>query len=144
YCHAREDVLLFVPGRIRQLKETGQHCQRPPDFRIADYLDGSFRVMRGNGEPHQVPLRFTPQAARYVREKVWHPSQQLEENAGGNLIVTLWVSHLLEVKRWALSWGADCEVLQPKELREMMKLEVSNMGKPYQAESRRTVGGLAQ
>jgi hypothetical protein len=33
------------------------------------------------------------------------------------LILTLEVGHLREVERWALSWGPDCEVLEPAELR---------------------------
>ena len=42
YCHLREEVLLFVPARIRRLHETGVKVQRPADFRIAEYLDVGF------------------------------------------------------------------------------------------------------
>jgi hypothetical protein len=31
------------------------------------------------------------------------------------------LSHLREIERWAMSWGADCEVLEPMELREHVR-----------------------
>lgn len=117
YCHTREEVLMFVPSRIRSMRETGARFERPADFRIADYLDVGFRVLRGDGQLRTVRLRFGPEAARYVREKTWHPSQKLKERKNGGLEMTLQVSDLLEVRRWVLSWGAQCEVQQPEELR---------------------------
>jgi predicted DNA-binding transcriptional regulator YafY len=64
YCHLREDIRFFSPGRIRALEETGERFERPADFRIADFLDATFRVVRGTGPPRQVRLRFAPEAAR--------------------------------------------------------------------------------
>lgn len=127
YCHLREEVRLFVPGRVRELRETGKRCTRPPDFDLRVYLDSSFRAMRGNGPSQRVALRFTAAVARYVREKVWHPTQQIREEQDGSLVLTLEVSHLHEVKRWALSYGADCEVLEPRELREEVRADAQSM-----------------
>jgi predicted DNA-binding transcriptional regulator YafY len=66
---------------------------------------------------HRVRLRFTGEAVKYVRERAWHASQVAEPDSCGGLIVGLELGHLREVERWALSWGADCEVLEPAELR---------------------------
>lgn len=132
YCHLREEVRMFVPARIQSLRETGRVFERPADFSIAGYLDGTFRVVRGEGPPRRVRLQFSPEAARYVREKVWHPSQQLRERKDGSLTLTLKVTHLLEVKRWALSWGAECEVLEPEELRAEMREELRRMAERLQ------------
>jgi proteasome accessory factor B len=131
YCHLREDVRMFVPGRIRQMRETGERFERPADFRIADYLDGSFRAVRGSGPPRRVRLRFAPAAARYVRERSWHPTQRLKERGDGGVELTLRLTHFLEVKRWALSYGADCEVLEPAALREEVREAVRRMGEVY-------------
>lgn len=132
YCHLREDVRMFVPGRIRALKETGKTFERPAEFRIADYLDTTFRVVRGTGPARRVRLRFSPEAARYVREKVWHPSQQLAEQPNGSLLVTFRLNHWLELKRWALSFGAGCEVLEPRVLREELADELRKGMERYQ------------
>jgi len=127
YCHLREDKRMFAPGRIREMRETGERFERPDDFRIAEFLDPSFRKVRGNGPLKEVRLRFSPMAARYVRERVWHPTQQLDDQPDGGVVLTLRVNHLVEVKRWALWWGADCEVLSPEELRKGITRELQTM-----------------
>jgi predicted DNA-binding transcriptional regulator YafY len=127
FCHRREEVLMFAPQRIRDLRETGESFERPADFRINEYLDVGFRTCRGNGRLQTVRLLFAPHAARYVRERQWHPTQKLREHADGSLMLTFRVNHLLEVKRWVLSFGNDCEVLTPKELSEQICREVGRM-----------------
>ncbi|MEI7687589.1 MAG: WYL domain-containing protein [Planctomycetota bacterium] len=118
YCHLREDVRTFSPGRIREMKPTGDSFDRPADFRIADYLDGGFRKIRGGGPPQKVRLRFSPALAPLIRERTWHVSQSLHDEHDGSVILTLKLTHLLEIKRWAMSWGSECEVLEPEELRQ--------------------------
>jgi predicted DNA-binding transcriptional regulator YafY len=132
YCHLREDIRMFVPGRIREMGETGNAFQRPADFQIGDYLDAGFRKVRGSGKPQTIFFKFNSEAARYVREKVWHPSQKLSPQKDGGLIVTMKVNHLLEVKRWALSFGCRCQVLRPLQLREEIEAELAEMIKKYQ------------
>jgi predicted DNA-binding transcriptional regulator YafY len=122
---------MFAPGRIRSVRETGERIERPADFRITDYLDRSFKVLRGEGPARRVRLRFAPEMARYVREKVWHPSQQLQERRDGSLVQRLTVNHLLEVKRWVLSYGAACEVLEPSDLRAEIEAELRQMMNRY-------------
>jgi predicted DNA-binding transcriptional regulator YafY len=119
FCHLRGDVRMFAPSRVRCLEVTDETFALPDDFHVDAYLARSFCVLRGAaGEAHRVRLRFTGEAARYVRERTWHPSQVLEPTADGGVIVGFELGHLREVERWALSWGADCEVLEPAELRE--------------------------
>jgi predicted DNA-binding transcriptional regulator YafY len=131
YCHLREEVRMFAPARVRAVKETGGVFERPADFRIADYLDTTFRVVRGHGPPCRVVLRFAPAAARYVREKLWHSSQRLQDQPDGSLLLTLVVSHLLEVKRWVLSYGFDCEVLEPPQLRSEVAGDLLRAARRY-------------
>ncbi len=131
YCHLREDTRMFAPSRIQELRETGKSFERPVDFRIADYLDAGFRAVRGTGPPRTVRLRFAARAARYVRERRWHTTQQMASEPDGSLVMTLAVNHLLEVKRRALSFGADCTVLEPAELREEMAAEIARMTQHY-------------
>ena len=111
-------------GPIRRSIRLRTSSRCPADFAIATYLDSTFRVVRGTGPAHRVRLRFAPTAARYVREKSWHPSQRLTEQPDGSLVLTLKLSHLLEVRRWAMSFGGDCEVLEPAELRRAVTAEL--------------------
>ena len=131
YCHLREEVRMFVPARIKQLQVWDEGFEPPADFHVDDFLDGSFRVMRGDGKPRQIRLRFKPSAARYVAEKVWHPSQQIQKKKDGSLILTLALDHFLEVKRWVLAYGPECEVLEPAELREEVRQKLRKAASQY-------------
>jgi predicted DNA-binding transcriptional regulator YafY len=117
HCHLRRRVLMFAVQRVRSARETGETFDRPADFRVEEYLGGSFRVVRGEGT-YQVVLRFRPEIAGRIAEKHWHPSQTSEPQSDGSLILRLTVNDLREIKRWVLFWGTDCEVLEPEELRE--------------------------
>lgn len=119
YCHTRRKVLTFAPNRIRSLTETGSTFCVPADFHVAQVLSGSFKVIAEADQPlTKVHLRFTGTATRYIPEKIWHPSQQLEVRHDGTVDVTLWLNSLIEVRRWILSWGRECEVLEPLSLRD--------------------------
>jgi len=51
----------------------------------------------------------------------------LHEEPDGGVVLTLRVNHLVEGKRWALWWGAECEVLGPEELRSLTRQEIGRM-----------------
>ncbi|RUL82181.1 helix-turn-helix transcriptional regulator [Tautonia sociabilis] len=122
HCHLRGEIRMFAPGRIRALEVTEETFAPPEGFRIEEYLAGSLAVLRGGpGEVYRVRLRFTGSAARYVAERVWHPSQVAEHRTDNELVLAMELGHLREVERWVLSWGPDCEALEPPELRERIQ-----------------------
>ena len=124
YCHTRKDRRMFAPNRIRDLQDTGGTYEIPDNFSIADFFDGTFRVINDSTQPLQtVQVRFLPSAAKYIREKIWHPSQVAHPQPDGSYLVELSLRSLIEVKRWILSWGAECEVLAPAELRADIRNE---------------------
>ena len=56
--------------------------------------------------------------AAYIRERVWHSSQQLRERRDGRLEVRLETSGRKELTRWILSWMPNVQVLAPRQLKE--------------------------
>lgn len=65
-----------------------------------------------------VVLRFSAAQVPYIRERVWHPSQQLEIQADGSLILRFRASGRFEIVRWILGWGEEVEVVGPLDLRQ--------------------------
>jgi proteasome accessory factor B len=118
--HARKDIRTFVPARIQSVKPTGRTFERTQKFSLEKRLRDSFGVHSGEGE-YEVVIRFNPHAADYIREKKWHPSQELRELKGGGLELKLKLSSLAEIERWILSWGGDAKVLKPRELVEAVE-----------------------
>lgn len=127
-CHQRKETLTFAASRIRSVVETGDEFLPPATFQIGDHFQGAFKVLASNGaQPQSVRLKFAPSAAKFVREKIWHESQQCEIHADQSVTLSMTLRSLIEVKRWILSWGAECVVLDPQELKAQILDEVRKM-----------------
>ncbi len=112
YCHLRDAIRTFSLSRIITAKKTGNSFQVPEGFDFQKLTGSHFGIHWGDGEV-EVTIRFNMRVADYVRERVWHVTQKLEDCKNGDVILSLTVNHLLELKRWVLSWGNDAQVLSP-------------------------------
>ena len=104
----------------------------PPDFDAPHYVKQAFGMR--HGEPLvTVQVRFTPYQSRWIRERIYHPSQTLAELPNGaGLILTMKVTGTFEVRRWVMSFGAEAEVLEPAALRQEIAEEIKKLGKIYE------------
>jgi predicted DNA-binding transcriptional regulator YafY len=90
---------------------------RPTDAEIRKLFENSFQVWQNeNAKLEKIVLRFNGRTAQLVRERNWHPSQQIQELADGSLELSLTLNSLEEIVPWILSWGKDCEVISPVKL----------------------------
>jgi predicted DNA-binding transcriptional regulator YafY len=126
YDHLRKDIRTFVPARIKALKATGVTFSRPQKFSLESRLRDSFGVHSGEGH-FDITLRFSKQAADFIREKKWHDSQRLAELKNGGVELRLKLSSLSEVQRWVLSWGGEAVVVAPRELQESVRQAAQNI-----------------
>jgi len=55
-----------------------------------------------SGDLVTVKVVFATKLARYIRERLWHPSQKFRDLTDGRLELTLHVADTLEVRRWIL------------------------------------------
>ena len=69
-------------------------------------------------DPMDVKVRFSAWQARFIKQRIWHPSQEIEELDNGEIILSFQASGFYDIKSWILSHGADAEVLEPADLRE--------------------------
>lgn len=120
YCHLRGEIRTFGLSRILSAEKTGREFAIPPDFDFQKYSGNHFGVHWSDGET-TVKVLFRQRVADYILERNWHPSQEVERCANGELILSLKVNHLLELKRWILSWGADAKVLKPESFVEEVR-----------------------
>ena len=133
HCHLRNAVRIFAVERVRALDVLRTRFTLPADFDVARYLDNALGILRG--DLVTVRVAFVPAMARYVRERLWHPSQQFRDLADGRLEVVLKVADTLEVRRWILGYGVQAEVLEPASLREALRIEAAAVAR--QLEPRR-------
>lgn len=124
YCHMRKDNRLFALHRIqdyRVLHET--RFESPDDANLDEWISSAFQLE--HGDPLQTcVVKFNPLSTRYVRERIWHPSQVLNEDADGSCTLSFTATRLDEVKRWVLTFGSGAIVLEPQELKRMVGEEL--------------------
>lgn len=96
-------------------------------------LNGAWSIwFDQEAQPITVKLRFSAELViRRVSEERWHPSQRIERDGEGRLIWTAEIDEVQEMLPWIRSWGADCEVLEPRELRDKVMGELRRQMRVY-------------
>jgi len=112
------DMALFSLSNIEAVNVLDDYFQRDADFRLADFAARSFGVYQQ--EPYEVIWKFAPEAASTAAEFEFHPTQRLEKQDDGSLIVRFIAASDLEMAWHLYMWGDKVEVLAPDSLREMV------------------------
>jgi proteasome accessory factor B len=128
----RNGMRTFVLGRIQDTPRLGERFEQPRDFSLGERLMGSFGVFSGEGS-HRVRISFDAFAAQLVRERVWHPSQEIKELPGGRLELALQLDSLEEIERWVLSWGGHARVIGPRQLQQRVRAVLDDLQDAYAA-----------
>ncbi len=95
-----------------------EHFERREDFDLRAFAARSFGTFQE--DPFDVVWRFAPAAVATARTYVFHPKQELEDQDDGSLVVRFRAGGLREMAFHAFTWGGLLEVLEPKELRELV------------------------
>ncbi len=131
HCHHRQSIRTFRVDRILQLELLDQTFEVPHDFDAQQYLvdeEESQRVV-------QVRLRFLPESSHVaLDESYWW--ETLEPQPDGSVILSQAFLDLDSAARMALSYSTLATVLEPEELREMVReralaaIETSDQERP--------------
>jgi predicted DNA-binding transcriptional regulator YafY len=127
YCHWRKTERIFAVERIRELKMLAVRFQVRSGFNADEYLKHAWGIVKGEIVP--VRVLFSRSIARYIRDRLWHPSQKFRELPDGRLELSLRVADTLEVRRWILGYGANAEVVEPAMLREALRREAEALAR---------------
>jgi predicted DNA-binding transcriptional regulator YafY len=116
YCHLRAAIRTFRVDRIQKLSILKPTFKRSQDFDVHNYLDHEFK----DPPAIQARLKFVPEAAQLVARNhaVW---ESIEEKSDGSTIVTLNAPDLPWLASMTLSFANWVTVLEPFELREMVR-----------------------
>jgi predicted DNA-binding transcriptional regulator YafY len=108
----------------------GDDCfQIPEEFDVQAFLQDSFGIYQGS--PVTVKIRFLKSVAGYIRERIWHPSQHLSDQADGAVLFTATVAGIEEISHWVMRWGAGAQVLAPEVLRQKVRRHATAMVSHY-------------
>ena len=110
----------FALVRMRHLSMPGHRFKRPDDFDINQHLKDSFGVFVGDTK-FKVRVEFDEWAAELIKEKEWHPAQEVKELGDGRIELRVELADLFEIERWILSWGSHAKVLAPAKLKKSVQ-----------------------
>jgi predicted DNA-binding transcriptional regulator YafY len=121
------ELRTFAIDRILNLSITEERFE--PRELPEDAFAHSLGVHQGT--PERVEIAFEPRMARYVKERVWHPSQQVREEGDGRVILTLDVSIDWALRSWILGFGPLARVLAPDSLASEILQEIERTRSNY-------------
>jgi predicted DNA-binding transcriptional regulator YafY len=125
-----EDVRQFHLSRVTKAEKKGPYKHLPDGLDIDAYLANNFG--RFIGDPYDlvdITLRFSPKVYPIVTGHRYHPKQQAVQLENGGLKITFPVTafgvdpswRFYHVRSWILSFGEDCEVLEPQDLKDLVR-----------------------
>jgi proteasome accessory factor B len=122
----------FAVDRIRSLSVSEEK------FEPVELEEDAFAHSLGvhQGPPERIEIRFDPQIARYVKERVWHASQEIHDQPDGSVRLELHVSNDASLRSWILGFGALARVLSPESLVRQIVAEIEKTKQEYGSRAR--------
>ena len=108
------EMRLWRLDRIASIDLLDRCFTRQDDFNLASYAAQSFGVFQE--EAIDVVLRFTPEAADDAACWQFHPSQTLEREADGSLLVRIRAGGIQELCWHLFTWGSMVSIVEPEPL----------------------------
>tara|TARA_R110002072_G_scaffold303140_1_gene495598 strand:- start:84630 stop:85700 length:1071 start_codon:yes stop_codon:yes gene_type:complete len=129
-----DGVRNFKVDRFHNVELQDQRFERPVGFDLKSHFAYSFGIYHQDGDPFRVRVRFAPEAARYVSEKVWHVSQTLEPEDDGSVTLNVELSSTRSFMSWVLGFRSAATVLEPPDFVKEIQEEIAAMSENYSTE----------
>ena len=117
YARAHEygEVRTFAVERIEKIEVRDQTFEMPAGLQRLRVRPG--RVRDRGGQAGARGGGFDAEMAGYIRERVWHESQALEDGPGGSVVLRMSVAPGFELKSWIKGFLPHVKVVKPASLR---------------------------
>jgi predicted DNA-binding transcriptional regulator YafY len=109
-------IKTFAVDRFRNFERIrGDHFDYPADYRPDTLFKDAFGIIAG-GPLVDVVLRFNRRVSPYIRERIWHATQRVENLEDGGVELRMRLSNGPELVQWIMGFGPDVRVDGPEEL----------------------------
>lgn len=130
FAHNRNDMRLFALERVRGVEVMRQRFEIPDSYRPEEHFKEAFGLV--HGATVKVTVRFSPEIAHSVRDRIWMNGQTITSLADGGVLLEFEAGGDKEIVSWILSYGRYAEVLEPESLRREVGQHVREMAFRYQ------------
>ncbi len=130
WCHLRGDLRKFSVDAIHAATVQRTRADDLPEATLDEVLWSGYGIFSGKATK-LAKLRFSAERARWVACEVWHPQQKGAYLPDGRYELELPYASEMELVMDVMKYGAECEVLDPAELRRTVKERLAEAGKVY-------------
>jgi len=123
WCHLRQGLRAFAVDAIKRAEILDRKAKNVAERELDATLGSGYGVFTGR-RVSWATLRFSPLRARWVASERWHPRQEARTLPDGSFELKLPYTDDRELIMDILKYGADCEVIAPKALRERVAAEL--------------------
>lgn len=116
-------IQTFRLDRMSAVEGQDGFAPPPEDFDLAVFASQSFGIYQD--EIEDVTLRVSPEGAAEARGWRWHPTQTLEDQADGGVIVRFRASGMRELAWHLFTWGQQVTIVAPQRLKAVMAGELA-------------------
>ncbi len=109
--------------RIRDIAVSETAGARPEGFSLQAFMNRSFGIYQD--EVEEVVLRILPHGADEAMGWRFHPTQSIEPQDGGSVIVRFTAGGMRELAWHLFTWGDKVEIIAPQRLRSVMREELA-------------------
>jgi len=124
--HLRKDIRNFRLDQIRTMRVLNERFTPPAGFSLEAHLRE--RGARPNNK--RIQILFAPQVYRWARPSIPAAIEEERETPEGTE-VTFYFENLDYVAHWLLRYGTRAHVLEPDELRELVRKEAQAVAEQY-------------
>ncbi len=128
-CYVRKEIIQLKVSRIHSAVMSDERFERPPDFSVDKFYEGSWEVL--TGPLVRVEIVFDKNVAPLILEGKRHPTQETKKRSDGSVLFTAEVAGYEEIGWWVLSFGGAAEVVEPPVFREWITHHVQRMASCY-------------
>lgn len=130
WCHKAQGVRSFALDAVRSAVLLEEKAKEVPKAELEEHFQSGYGIFAGK-DVLWAKLRFTPGRARWVSSEDWHPKQKARFEADGSYVLEVPYADDRELLMDILKFGADVEVLGPKELRAKVRDALKAAAKLY-------------
>ena len=131
YSHRAHALRTFAVERIKTITVTEDLFELSQTASIVERLDRVFGLIEE--PPQKVKIWLAPEWAYFVKERSWHPTQKLQPQKDGSVILTMQCGGLDELTAWVLSFGPGAKVLGPQSLIDQVSTQLASAARSYQS-----------
>ena len=126
-------VKTYSLDRMSSLNLLQETFIMPDDINPSEFFKDCFGIITNRNRPKRIVLRVEPTQAKYFRALPLHSSQR-EEIHDDYSIFSYKMRITYDLKEELMSHGASIEVLEPKELKTLIRTELEQALKNYSTE----------